>query len=128
VSGSLQQMLTGSGTQAVRLLMITYYIDTRTGVPTLMRQVNGQTPVALADNIIDLRITYDAYDSNGNLTPAQSAPPVASINTIRKVNIAHLTARSELPGTKSTNGYQSLDSSTSVSLRNMSFQNRYAVN
>jgi predicted ATP-grasp superfamily ATP-dependent carboligase len=105
--------------------MITYYIDNVSGVPTLMRKVNGQTPVALADNIIDLRINYDAYDSSGNLTPAVSAPPVTSINTIRKVNIAHLTARSELQGNK---GYQSLDAATSVSLRNMSFQNRYAVN
>ena len=125
VTGSLQQMVSGAGTQAVRLLMITYYIGMNNGVPTLYRQVNAQTPVALADNIIDLRINYDAYDSNGNLSPAQISPTAASINTIRKVNIAHLTARSELQGNK---GYQSLDAATSVSLRNMSFQNRYAVN
>lgn len=124
VTGSLQQMMGTSGITAVRLLMITYYIDIKNGVPTLMRKVNGQTPVALADNVIDLRINYDAYDSNGNLTAAVSAPPVTSINTIRKVNIAHLTARSEQAGNK---GYQSLDAATSVSLRNMSFQNRYAV-
>ena len=124
VTGSLQQMMGTSGITAVRLLMITYYIDIKNGVPTLMRKVNGQTPVALADNVIDLRINYDAYDSNKNSTAALSAPPVTSINTIRKVNIAHLTARSEQAGNK---GYQSLDAATSVSLRNMSFQNRYAV-
>ncbi len=125
-TGSLQQMMGQPGTTAVRLLAITYYIDNSTGVPTLMRQVNGQTPVPLAENVVDLRITYDTYDANGNFTPSVLSPVPGTINTIRKVNIVHLTARSPLQG--ANKGYQSLDVQTSVSLRNMSFQNRYAIN
>ena len=94
-AGSLQQMVGGSGTTAIRLLVITYYIDipSTTNIPTLMRQVNGQPPVPLAENMIDLRLSYDMYDSDGDFTPAQGSPSPASINTIRKVNIEHLTAR-----------------------------------
>ncbi len=126
-AGSLQQMFaSGTATTALRLLMISYYIDIPaiTNIPTLMRQVNGQTPVPLAENIVDLRLDYDVYDANGNLLPNQGSPSPANINTIRKVNIQNLTARSSMRGTP---GFQSLDVQTSVSVRNMSFQNRYAV-
>ena len=88
-------------------------------MPTLMRQVNGQTPSPVAENVIDLQFNYDTYDDNGNLTNASSP---ASPNLIRKVNVAHLSVRSMVRG---TSGYQNMDVQTSVSARNLNFSNRY---
>jgi hypothetical protein len=52
-----------------------------------------------------------------------------SLNLIRKINIAHLTIRSQLDGSRSTlfatSGFQGYDSQTSISARNLSYQNRY---
>jgi prepilin-type N-terminal cleavage/methylation domain-containing protein len=131
-SGDLKQIVsnvgnTAVGTTATRVWVITYYLDNNTGVPRLMRQVNGRVPVPVAENVADLRFTYDTYDSSGNLLNATgdggmgSVPPI-SPSLIRAINIAHLTVRSQLRGTK---GYQSLDMQTSISARNMSFIDRY---
>src|SRR5262249_26396205 len=133
--GSLTKISGGTFMTATRIWIITYYIDLLPdpsgaggpGTPRLMRQVNGQTPVPLAENIADLRITYDTYDNNNvlqvNLADAGASlvPPV-SPNMIRKVNIARMIARSPMRGAK---GYQSIDLSTEVSVRNMSFKDRY---
>lgn len=130
-AGDLKQISGGANTTALRIYVITYYIDVLPnpsgvgpGTPRLMRQVNGQSPVPVAENIADLRITYDTYDNNGNLLVDQrDAGAAVGVlpNMIRKVNIKHLTARSALRG----KGYQSMDIQTSVSARNMSFKDRY---
>ena len=59
-----------------------------------MRQVNGLKPQPVADNIIGLKITYDACDdtNSGGPTPTCAAlpDPIASgysPNNIHKVNI-----------------------------------------
>lgn len=115
-------------TSGQRIWIITYYLDNTTGTPTLMRQVNARRPIPVAENVADLRFTYDTYDDNGNLLNATgdggmgNVPPI-SPGKIRRINLAHLTFRSQLPGGK--NGYQSLDMQTSVSARNMSFIDRY---
>jgi hypothetical protein len=116
------------GLTATRIWMITYYIDKTGTNPTLMRQVNARIPVPVAENVADLRFTYDTYDDNGNLLNATgdggmgNVPPIAP-SSIRRINMTHLTFRSQLPGGK--NGYQSLDMQTSISARNMSFIDRY---
>lgn len=130
-AGDLKQISGGANTTATRIFVITYYIDVLPdplgagpGTPRLMRQVNGQTPVPVAENIADMRITYDTYDNNGNLLVDQrdaGASVGVQPNMIRKVNIKHLTARSALRG----KGYQSMDIETSISARNMSFKDRY---
>jgi len=134
-AGTLKQMNGGVNVQAFRIWVITYYIWVAPdpsgaggpGTPRLMRQVNGLPPVPVADNISNLRLSYDTFDDNGNLlTRSRDAgltqvPPV-SPNSIRKVTIENLTFRSPLPGVQ---GYQSLDLHTSVSARNMSFKDRY---
>jgi hypothetical protein len=135
-SNSLTQIATAAGTAATaagvtatRLWAITYYLDTTTtpGTPTLMRQVNARKPVPVAENVADLRFTYDTYDNNGLLLNAtgdggMSAATPISPNQIRTINLAHLTIRSQLPG---RSGYSSMDMQTSVSARNMSFNDRY---
>jgi hypothetical protein len=118
-SSALAQMKSLTGTTLTRIWLITYYISTSTGTPTLMRQVNGQTPSPVAENIVNLQFNYDVYDDNGNFTNTETPP---ALNLIRKVNLMHMTARSESKGSV---GYQSMDVQSSVSARNMSFKNRY---
>jgi len=118
-SNSLAQMKSLTGLSITRLFLITYYISTANGTPTLMRQVNGQTPAPVAENIINLQFQYDTYDDTG--TRSYSSSPT-SLNQIRKIELLHMTARSEMRGAK---GYQTMDIQTSVSARNMSFKNRY---
>jgi len=52
-----------------------------------------------------------------------------SPNLIRKINIVHLTIHGQLSGVRSslmaTQGFQSFDLQTSLSARNMSYNNRY---
>jgi prepilin-type N-terminal cleavage/methylation domain-containing protein len=135
-SNDLKQIATTAGTAgpavgvtATRIWAITYYLDNATnpGTPTLMRLVNARVPVPLAENVADLRFTYDTYDSSGNLLNAtgdggMGLIPSISPSQIRTINLAHLTIRSQLPG---QSGYQSMDIQNSVSARNMSFSNRY---
>ncbi|HLW88285.1 MAG TPA: hypothetical protein VKR57_07305 [Terriglobales bacterium] len=128
------------GTVANRIFVITYYLKVNpdptgatTGTPVLMRQVNGHTAVPAAENVINTQFTYDTYDSSGNLLnqlPDGGESIGVSLNLIRKINIAHLTIRSQLDGSRSalfaTNGFQGYDVQTSISARNLSYQNRYS--
>jgi prepilin-type N-terminal cleavage/methylation domain-containing protein len=128
------------GTVANRIFVITYYLQVNpdptgvtTGTPVLMRQVNGRTAVPAAENIINTQFTYDTYASDGTLLnqlPDGGESLGVSLNLIRKINIAHLTIRSQLDGSRSalfaTNGFQGYDVQTSISARNLSYQNRYS--
>ncbi|HYA25915.1 MAG TPA: prepilin-type N-terminal cleavage/methylation domain-containing protein [Terriglobales bacterium] len=119
---------------ANRIYVITYYLQNwadASGYTTtiLYRQVNGQPAVPLVDNIANMQFTYDTYDSAGALLSGTQVPAGDSPNLIRKVNIAHLTIHGQIYGTKSslmaTQGFQSFDVQTSISTRNMSYNNRY---
>jgi len=136
--GDLQQIITGANTTATRIFVISYYLKVLPdplgvgpGVPVLMRQVSGHLPVPVAENVANLQFTYDTYDAAGNLLNAvgNAGYPGTSLNLIRKVNVVHLTIRGQLSGARSylmtTNGYQSYDFQTSISARNLSYQNRY---
>jgi Prokaryotic N-terminal methylation motif len=128
-----------TGTVANRIFVITYYLQNNpdptgitTGTPVLMRQVNGHTAVPAAENVINTQFTYDTYSSAGallNQLPDGGESLGVSLNLIRKINIAHLTMRSQLDGTRSTlfatKGYQGYDVQTSISARNLSFLDRY---
>jgi prepilin-type N-terminal cleavage/methylation domain-containing protein len=133
-SNDLKQIATAAGiagpavgVTATRIWSITYYLDNTSGTPTLMRLVNARKPVPVAENVADLRFTYDTYDNNGVLLNATGdggmglATPI-SPNQIRTINLSHLTIRSQLPG---QSGYQSMDIQTAISARNMSFSDRY---
>jgi len=138
-ANDLNQISGGANPQAWRIYVITYYLQNWTdaaGLTTtiLYRQVNGQPAVPLVDNIANMQFTYDTYNSDGTLLNQDgnggetAAPPVAP-SQIRKVNILHLTIHGQLYGTRSslmaTQGFQSADVQTSISTRNMSFNNRY---
>jgi prepilin-type N-terminal cleavage/methylation domain-containing protein len=130
----LQQLIItgGTGLTASRVFIISYYLDQVTDpggttVARLMRQVNTSAPTPLADNVVNMKFTYDSYDDTGVLKAElpdgglTSVPPI-SPNLIQRVNLAALTARSATAGVK---GYQGLSMQTQVSVRNLSFKDRY---
>ena len=101
VGGSygLSSIFGGTNISAQRLWVITYYVDIQAnGTPVLMRQLNARVPVALTENISDLRFLYDIYDDT-KTPPTQINTPDANLssggspNLIRKVTIQHLTIR-----------------------------------
>ncbi len=126
---------------ATRIFAISYYLwmlpdplGVGVGTPTLMRQVNGQTPVPVQEGVVNFQFTYDTYKADGTLLNAIGDGGYStgtSFNLIRKINLVHLTTRSQVSGVKSglmtTNGYQTFDTQTSISARNLSYQNRYVV-
>lgn len=100
-------------TFATRLFVITYYIDVPPGPdgvrytaddlpPRLMRQINGQSPVPVAENVIDLGFSYDTYDdaTGAQMADNSDAGLAAnnSPNNIRKVNIKRLVTRGSVSG------------------------------
>ena len=112
---------------AYRVLVVTYYIQVPVNgqSPRLMRQVNGLTPVPVADDIIGMTISYDLFNDTTGLNNAEQRDPLSiagvTPNQIRKVNIAVTAQSLSQDGAKS----QSLQLATSISARNMSFRNRY---
>jgi prepilin-type N-terminal cleavage/methylation domain-containing protein len=128
-SGNLNSIKSATGT-VDRIWVITYYLDVPagTGLPTLMRQVNGQTPTPVAENVSDLEFSYEIYDDTK--TPPQATTRDANLalggspSLIKKVNILHMTMRSALPGVQ---GYQGLDVHTSVSARNLGIKDQFPL-
>jgi len=109
---------------AYRLYAVTYYLTVPAAgqTPRLMRQVNGLSPVPVADDIINLQFAYDTYNA-GALDANQPNPlgVAESPNNIQKINIVVMGQSIINNGNKSQNSYLA----TSVSARNMAFRNRY---
>lgn len=114
-----------SSLTASRIYAVTYFIqESNDGQPPrLMRQVNGQDAVPVADNIIGLKFTYDVCDGTNAGTCAAISDPIGlgySPNNIYKVNIQVM---GQSMGTSGKS--QSIVLSTAVSTQNLSFTNRY---
>jgi prepilin-type N-terminal cleavage/methylation domain-containing protein len=128
-AGTLKQLAVGiSATlSAVRLLQITYYLDISPidGVtPRLMRIQSGRLPAPVAEGVSCLKFSYDV-DNDGVILANQTSIPVGMTpNQITKVNILHMSIRSQLRG---TTGYQSLDLQTSISARNLTMGQEYPI-
>jgi len=108
-------------TTAYRILAISYYIESST--MRLMRQVSSHPPVPVAEIVENLQITYDTFD-DATLAATANLPTAGDVpNQIRKVNIS-INVRSPQPETR--NGrYDRFAAKTSVSIRNLSFNDRY---
>jgi hypothetical protein len=148
-SGDLAQLVCGPAPAAAcpatatttRIFVITYYLwmmpdplGVGTGTPTLMRQVNGQSPVPVQESVVNFQFTYDTYNTDGTLLNAVGDGGYStgtSFNLIRKINLIHMTTRGQLAGAKTglmiSKGYQTFDTQTSISARNLSYQNRYIL-
>jgi hypothetical protein len=124
-SGALVNVQNWTGS-ATRVLVITYYLDNTISPPRLMRQVSGHMPMPVAENVVFLQFSYDLYDSATGTVITNRADGGASQsltpNQITKINILHMAMNSTMKGVK---GYQGLDLQTSVSARNLTFQNNY---
>jgi prepilin-type N-terminal cleavage/methylation domain-containing protein len=113
---------------AYRLYAVTYYLSVPAAgsgqTPRLMRQVNGLTPMPVADDIINLQFAYDVYNSTTAALDANQTNPLGvseSPNLIQKINIVLMGQSIVNNGKKSQNLYLA----TSVSARNMAFRNSY---
>jgi prepilin-type N-terminal cleavage/methylation domain-containing protein len=130
-SGSLSSVVGWTGMSS-RILVTTYYIDNTGTTPRLMRQVSGHTPLPVAENVVFLQFSYDLFNSNTGTVATSQADGGVSLgltpNEITKINILHMAMNSTLKGGMFANkGYQSLDLETSVSARNLTFQNGYPL-
>ena len=100
-----------------------------------MRQVSGHTPMPVAENVVFMQFSYDLYNANTGAVVTNSPnagatlSPAMTPNQITKINILHMsmdgTIKSGLFGTNK--GYQSLDLQTSVTARDLTFQNGYPL-
>jgi type II secretory pathway pseudopilin PulG len=132
---------------ATRIRLVSYYLDTVTDPlrPRLVRRVNNGDPktynnalgTVVAFDVEDMKITYDLVDGVTNpagarmtsddlagvKTTAACYPNPCSPNQIRKINIT-LTGRSRTP-LRPTRQYLRNTLTTQVSLRSMSFMDRY---
>jgi prepilin-type N-terminal cleavage/methylation domain-containing protein len=121
----------GSNLSVCRLYAVTYFLQVppaggTTQTPRLMRQVNGQNAVPVADNIINLQITYDVIDSTLGTISANQRDPIGaglSPSLIQKVNLWVMGESLISTGNRS----QSMYLASSVSARNMSFCNSYSA-
>ena len=116
----------GANTSIYRLFAVTYYLTVPINgqLPRLMRQVNGLTPIPVADNIINLQFAFDTYNSTTSALDANQANPLGvgeSPNLIQKVNMVVMGQSMFNNGNKAQNMYLA----TSVSARNMAFRNSY---
>jgi hypothetical protein len=117
---------TSNVTTAYRMFVVTYYLTVPTNgqLPRLMRQVNGLTPVPVADDIINIQFAYDIYNQSTNALDANQPNPFGagdSPSLIQKVNIVVMGQSMVQGGNRSQNMYLA----TAVSARNLAFRNRY---
>lgn len=127
--GSIMDLQTAPGvfppTTAVRLLMISYYIDNITdpGLPRLVRRVNMGPELAIAMGLENIQITFDLVD--GVLNPSNIETPVDpnSPHQIRKINL-FLSARS-LDRNPNSRDFMRNSMATQVGLRSLSYTDRY---
>jgi prepilin-type N-terminal cleavage/methylation domain-containing protein len=136
---SLASIATGTTGYGTRLQVVTYYIDNSAAPPRLMRQVSGHTPIPVAENAVYAKFSYDLFNDATNTPAVTCTNPGAATdgcavagastgllpNQITKINIVHMAMDSTLKGAKG--GYQGLDLETSVSARNLTFNNNYPL-
>jgi len=127
-SGSLANVVNDVGT-GTRILAITYYIDNSVTPPRLMRQISGHSPMPVAENVVYLKFSYDLYNSSTGTVEPNQADGGASLgltpNQITKINILHMAMDSTLKGAQG--GFQGLDLQTSVSARDLTYNNSYPI-
>jgi prepilin-type N-terminal cleavage/methylation domain-containing protein len=107
---------------ARRILMITYYLDTSTSTPTLMRRTNYNDERKLAVGIENFQLTWDLVDGVDNPANVDEPEPPNTPHQIRKANL-HMGARS-LDRT-STGIFLRSNLNTQIALRSLAFVDRY---
>jgi prepilin-type N-terminal cleavage/methylation domain-containing protein len=126
--GSIMQIQSGGEfppTTATRVYVVTYYLDYATDpeTPRLIRQINNRAGDVVGLVLEDLQLSYDLVDGDTNPTNVKTPVDPNSPNQIRKVNIL-LGGRSSSP-IRNTQEFLRRNLTTQVSLRSMSFVDRY---
>lgn len=126
--GNIKSIIAGGNPVATRIWAVTYFMEVPPAAtsqpPRLMRQVNGQAPSPVADNIIGFTITYDVCDGTVVVGCSGVANPLLapySPSQIHKVNIQVMGQTLQSYGNRS----RSTVLATSVSTRSLSFKDRY---
>lgn len=116
-----------TGTAPVRILVVSYYIDNSPNPPRLMRQVSGHTPMPVTENVVYLKFSYDLFNTTTNTPVVNQTDGGVSAgllpNQITKINILNMAMDSSMTGAQG--GYQSINLQTSVSARNLTYNNNY---
>jgi hypothetical protein len=112
-------------TTASRVWLTTYYVDATAdpAMPRLVRRINNSPGETIALVLEDLQLSYDLVDGVTNPTNIKTPTAPNSPNQIRKVNVL-LTGRSSSP-IRNTGNYLRRSLTTQVSLRSLSFVDRY---
>jgi prepilin-type N-terminal cleavage/methylation domain-containing protein len=129
--GTIKQLQNADGsyplTSATRVWMITYYLAVPAGDtthPQLMREVNFNTPQAVAEVLENLQFAYNFADGTSPAPVNQAAVPAADTeNQIRSVNV-YIGARSTST-TAGSGKYARTNLATQVALRSMAYFNTY---
>ncbi len=126
-TGNLFQFANLATPSAVRLIAVTYYLDISPSdgvTPRLMRLQSGQLPAPVAENVVYLKFSYDVYNAGAISANQASLPAGTNPGMITKVNIVHMSMRSQA---NTYNGYQGLDLQTSIAARNLTSQQEYPI-
>lgn len=112
-------------TTAMRLLMISYYIDNTTdaALPRLVRRVGMGPELAIAMGLENIQITFDLVDGVLNPTNVETPADPNSPHQIRKINL-FLSARS-LELNPNSRQFMRNSMATQVGLRSLSYTDRY---
>ena len=127
-SGSIMQIRSGTtfpSTSATRVTMVSYYLDATSapGQLRLMRQEGFQAARLIGVNIENVQMAYDIVDGTVNPTNQVDAVAPYSPSQIRKLNL-FLASRSDQALQQTGRRIRS-SISTQVTLRSMSFMDRY---
>lgn len=108
-------------TTAYRIFVISYFVEATT--MRLMRQVNAHPPVPVAEVVENIQISYDVFNDT-TLAAIADLPTAGGVpNQIRKVNVS-ISVRAPRREVH-TGEYDRFSARTSVSVRNLSFNDRY---
>jgi hypothetical protein len=123
----LKDPLTGiyPPTTATRVLLVTYYIDATTdsNTPRLIRRINNSPGQTVALVIEDMQLTYDLVDGATNPAGVDTPQAPNSPNQIRRANL-FMSGRTSAK-IKTLRDYLRRNLTTQVSLRSLSFVDRY---
>ncbi len=105
--------------------MVTYYLDivANPRQPRLVRRINNNPGQPVGESLENLQLSYDLVDGLTNPTNIKNPTAPNSPNQIRKVNL-FLAGRSNDLYSR-TRDYFRNNVATQVSLRSMSFVDRY---
>jgi prepilin-type N-terminal cleavage/methylation domain-containing protein len=126
-TGNLKQFASLATPSAVRLTTVTYYLDISPSdgvTPRLMRLQSGKVPAPVAENVVYLKFSFDVYNAGVISANQATLPAGTNPGMITKVNIVHMSMRSQA---NTYGGYQGLDLQTSIAARNLTSQQEYPI-